>query len=300
VSVAADGTANDLRPRGPTGAGAVPPERVVVRLLAVLSAAAGCLDAVCVTRLGGLFASVITGNLVQLGRAVATVDGRLAASAATAVGGYALGVAAGSVVLRRCDPGWRRRTSLAAAVELVLLTGVAAGWLATDAQPGTAAPVLLAPAAAAMGVQSALTISSGVSGASTTYLTGTLTNLIRTLSTDPHRLAGAAGGAARLASFLCGAAAGAVVLRVAPLWAPALPAALVAAVIVAAVRAGRDGGTAVVPTRRWPSAWRRGGRTRGRAGVPTAGREVRAGSLVGPVGSAGVAGIRHRTIPTSR
>jgi uncharacterized membrane protein YoaK (UPF0700 family) len=247
--VAADGEANGPRPGEPAGTGAVPPERVVVRLLAVLSAAAGCLDAVCVTRLGGLFASVVTGNLVQLGRAAATVDGRLAASAATAVGGYTLGVAAGSVVLRRCAPGWRRRTSLVAAVELVLLTGVAAGWLATDAQPGSAAPALLAPAAAAMGVQSALTIGSGVSGASTTYLTGTLTNLVRTLTTDPHGLAGAAGGAVRLASFLCGAAAGALALRVVPLWAPALPAVLVAAVIVAAVRAGRDGGTAAVRTR---------------------------------------------------
>jgi uncharacterized membrane protein YoaK (UPF0700 family) len=57
-----------------------------VRLLAVLTAAAGCVDAVCVTRLGGVFASVITGNLVQLGRAIATADGTLATAATTAVG----------------------------------------------------------------------------------------------------------------------------------------------------------------------------------------------------------------------
>jgi uncharacterized membrane protein YoaK (UPF0700 family) len=211
------------------------PQRAVVRLLAVLTAAAGCLDVVCVTRLGGVFASVITGNLVQLGRAIATADGRLAAGATTAVGGYALGVTAGSVSLRRCAPGWRRRTSVVAAVEAVLLTGVAAGWLAARAEPGRGTALLLVGSAgAAMGVQSATTITSGVSGGSTTYLTGTLTSIARTVAGDPHRFAAGAGGATRLAAMLCGAAAGALLLRVAPLWAPALSAALVAAVAVAA------------------------------------------------------------------
>ncbi|MCW2639505.1 MAG: hypothetical protein JWP76_1811 [Dactylosporangium sp.] len=71
-------------------------------------------------------------------------------------------MAAGTVSLRRCDAGWRRRTSIVAAVEAVLLTGGAAGWLATDAHPGrSSAPLILALAAAAMGVQSVATISSG-------------------------------------------------------------------------------------------------------------------------------------------
>lgn len=132
---------------------------------------------------------------------------------------YTLRVAAGTVALRRCGAGWRWRTNLVAAVEVVLLTGVAAGWVATDAHPecGTA-PLLLALAAAAMGVQSVVTISSGVPGAATTYLTGTLTSVVRTLTGDPHRFAAGGGGAARLAALLCGAAVGALVLRVAPLW----------------------------------------------------------------------------------
>ncbi|MCW2643683.1 MAG: hypothetical protein JWP76_5989, partial [Dactylosporangium sp.] len=222
-------------PGQPNRSDAALPEWVVVRLLTVLAAAAGCLDAVCVTRLGGLFASVITGNLVLLGRAIAAVDGRLAVGATTAVGSYALGVAAGTVSLRRCEAGWRRRTSIVATAEVVLLSGVAAGWLATDAHPGpSSAPLLLGLAAAAMGVQSAVTISSGVRGASTTYLTGTLTSVVRTVTVDPYRFAAGAGGAARLAALLSGAAAGALVLRVAPSWAPALPAALVAAVVVVA------------------------------------------------------------------
>ncbi|GII23360.1 YoaK family protein [Planosporangium mesophilum] len=219
---------------------AVLPERLVVRLLAVLAAAAGCLDAVCVSRLGGPFASVITGNLVQLGRGIATPDGRLAISATTAVAGYILGVAAGSAGLGHGRVGWHRRTSLIAAIELALLAGVTAGWLATDGRPGGGtAWLLLAVASMAMGVQSVVTVSSGIRGASTTYLTGTLTSIVRTLTSEPYRFATTAGGAARLAALLCGATVGALMLRIAPLWAPALPAVLVAAAVVFAALSAR-------------------------------------------------------------
>jgi uncharacterized membrane protein YoaK (UPF0700 family) len=230
----------DMAVDAPGTAAAVLSDRVVVRLLVILAAAAGCLDAVCVTRLGGPFASVITGNLVQLGRGIATPDGRLAVGAAAAVAGYTLGVAAGGAGLGRGSGGWCRRTSLVAAAELALLAGVAAGWLATGGHPdeGTI-PLLLTVAAAAMGVQSAVTISSGVPGASTTYLTGTLTGLVRTLTAQPRRSAAVAGDATRLAALLCGAAIGALLLRAAPLWAPALPAVLVGTVVVIAAVAIR-------------------------------------------------------------
>jgi uncharacterized membrane protein YoaK (UPF0700 family) len=241
VSGGANGAATDPYPGQPNRSDAALPEPVVVRLLAVLAAAAGCVDVVCVTRLGGVFASVITGNLVQLGRAIATADGRLATDSTTAVGSYALGVAVGTVSLRRRGAGWRRRTSIVAAVEVVLLVGGAAGWLATDARPGHgSAPLILALAAVAMGIQSVVTISSGVRGASTTYLTGTLTSVVRTVTVDPHRFAAGAGGAARLAALLCGAIVGALVLRVAPSWALALPAALVATVAVVATALTRN------------------------------------------------------------
>jgi uncharacterized membrane protein YoaK (UPF0700 family) len=234
-------TAPQARAASPAATGAALPERVVVRLLVVLSAAAGCLDVLCVTRLGGVFASVITGNLVQLGRAMATVDGRLAAGGSAAVGGYALGVAAGTVALRGAGgTGWRRRTSLVVAGETILLTCVAAAWPATGVQPGRGtAPLLLGVAAMAMGAQSAVTISSGVRGASTTYLTGTLTDAVRALAGDPHRIAPVAGSAVRLAALLCGAAVGALVLQVMPRWAPALPVALVGAVVMVAAALGR-------------------------------------------------------------
>jgi uncharacterized membrane protein YoaK (UPF0700 family) len=105
-------------------------ERLVGRLLLMLAAAAGCLDALCVARLGGPFASVITGNLVQLGSSIGTWNGRLATATGIAVAGYAVGVALGSAGLRGSEPGWRSRTGWVLAVEVVLVAGMAGGWAA--------------------------------------------------------------------------------------------------------------------------------------------------------------------------
>jgi Protein of unknown function (DUF1275) len=69
---------------------------------------------------------------------------------------------------------------MVAAAEAVLLIAVAAGWLGTAAGPGYADRlVLLGAASAASGMQSVVTISRGVRGASTTYLTGSLTDMVR-------------------------------------------------------------------------------------------------------------------------
>jgi uncharacterized membrane protein YoaK (UPF0700 family) len=102
--------------------------------------------------------------------------------------------------------------------------------------------VLLGAASAASGVQSVVTISSGVRGASTTYLTGSLTEVVRGVVLDPHRFAAGAGGLSRLLGLLGGAVLGAVTVRVAPGWAPALAAALVVAVVLVAAGLARRGG----------------------------------------------------------
>ncbi|PWU51359.1 DUF1275 domain-containing protein [Micromonospora globispora] len=215
----------------------------VARLLVVLASASGCLDVFCLTRLGGFFASVITGNLVQFGRAVATAETRLLAGGATAVGGYALGLAGGTLPLRRVRPGWGRRTGMVAAVEAVLLVGVAVGWWSTAARSGYAGGLaLLGGASAASGIQSVVTINAGIRGASTTYLTGSLTDVVRGVVLDPHRFAAGAAGVTRLLGLLGGAVLGALTLRVAPIWAPALAATLVVAVVVAAALGHRRAG----------------------------------------------------------
>ena len=215
-------------------AGALP-RQVVTRLLVVLAAAAGCVDVMAVTRLGGPFASVVTGNVVQLGRGLATPNWRLAASASTAVASYAAGVAIGTVALRGSLPGWRLRTCVVASFELFLLVGVLAGWLVTDGSPSTGqALALLALAAGAMGVQSAVTLSTGVHDASTTYMTGTLTNFMRAVATDPHLIATGGTGVVRLLSLLAGAVIGALILDLAPLWTPIFPVVVIAGAVVLA------------------------------------------------------------------
>jgi uncharacterized membrane protein YoaK (UPF0700 family) len=133
---------------GPSSDATVLPEQVVQRLLPLFSAAAGCVDALCVMRLGGPFASVITGNLVHLGRAIATVDVPLAANATAAVVSYALGVAGASLGLPQGSPGWRRRTTLVVATEVLLLGSVAGGWLATGGRPDGCVTYLLMALAA--------------------------------------------------------------------------------------------------------------------------------------------------------
>ncbi|MER7459453.1 YoaK family protein [Micromonospora sp. NPDC126480] len=210
-------------------------QRAVGRRLVVLAAAAGCLDVFCVTRLGGFFASVITGNVVQFGHALVAAEARLVLGGAVAVLAYTSGVAVATFSLRRVEAGWQGRTRRVLAAESLLLAGVAAGWWATNGHPGYAATLaLLAGAAVASGVQSVVTISSGIRGASTTYLTGSLTGMVRNLVLDPHRFAAGAGGAARLLGLLAGAVLGAAALRVAPRWTPVLAAALVAVVAVGA------------------------------------------------------------------
>lgn len=215
--------------------------RAVARLLVVLSASSGCLDVFCVTQLGGFFASVITGNLVQLGHNLVAVDPRLLSGGSVAVGGYAVGVGGGTLPLRHAGLGWRSRTHVVTAAQVLILVGVAGGWWATGGQPGyPASLVLLFGAAAASGIQSVVTISSGIPHATTTYLTGSLTSIVRGVVFDPHRFAAGAAGVTRLVGLLGGAVLGAVVLRVAPLWAPALAAALVASVLATAIAISRS------------------------------------------------------------
>ncbi|WP_232234238.1 YoaK family protein [Micromonospora chokoriensis] len=212
-----------------------PSTRATAWLLVALAAASGCVDVICLTRLNGYFASVVTGNLVHFGHALATADTRSLAGAVVAVGGYAVGVAAATVPLRHAPPGWNRRTAVVTSAEAVLLLGFTVGWLACSARPGYGfGLVLLAMAAVSSGIQSVITVGAGVRGASTTYLTGSLTELVRRRVVDPHRFADL-GGVGRLAGLVLGAVLGTVVLRAAPIWASVPAVVLVIAVIVFAV-----------------------------------------------------------------
>jgi uncharacterized membrane protein YoaK (UPF0700 family) len=209
----------------------------------VLTLGTGATDVASFTRLGDVFTSVMTGNLVLLGLAVGRLSWALAVHAVVAIAGYVAGVAAGARLVAagqvRRRP-WHRTLPAALLAEFALLAGFAVGWELTGAAPsGAAQVVLLAIAAAAMGTQSAAVRGFGVA-VSTTYLTGTLTGVVAAWVTP--RRAGVAGRRAGvpgrdvtlLAALAAGAAAGGLMIANAPAGLPAIPLAALAGVIAAA------------------------------------------------------------------
>lgn len=155
-----------------------------------LTFGSGAMDVASFTRLGDVFTSVMTGNIVLWGLAAARGSLPLAAHTAVSIGGYITGVAAGTWI----GHGFTRENAPARdsvlpphvnwvlLAEFVLLAGFTAGWEATGANPaGWAQFCLLAVAAAAMGAQSCAVNDMGLAHVSTTYLTGTLTGLVSSL-----------------------------------------------------------------------------------------------------------------------
>jgi uncharacterized membrane protein YoaK (UPF0700 family) len=166
----------------------------------LLTIGTGATDVLSLTRLGGVFASVMTGNLVLLGLSAARTSAALAGHTAVAIGGYVLGVAIGARIIalaprRRAagqraagPPGWPAMVTAALLLELVLLAAFAAGWELAGPHPGGASQyLLLATATVAMGIQSASVRGFGRGEYATTYLTGTLTSLIAGLVTPGTR-----------------------------------------------------------------------------------------------------------------
>lgn len=159
------------------------PERSRDVLLVLLAVTAGATDATVFERLGHVFASVITGNLVLLGVSAVEGDGVLALLAGCALGGYALGVLLAA--RRRREQGqdgllWPASATVALTVDLAFLVAFTVGWELISSHPGRGAQALLvAVAGAAMGVQSAAVRRLGQM--STTYLTSTFTGLLEAL-----------------------------------------------------------------------------------------------------------------------
>lgn len=162
-------------------------QQLLTLIAIALTFGSGANDVAAFTRLGGVFTSVMTGNIVFFGLAVAEQSVSLASHTAVSVAGYIAGVAVATWV----SYGVRTRSSAAGGrvlpghvrwalfAELVLLAGGAVGWEVTGARPrGGTEFALLAVAAAAMGMQSAAVSEMGFSNFSTTFLTGTLTWLV--------------------------------------------------------------------------------------------------------------------------
>ena len=251
-------------------AATAPSARVITIVAVLLTFASGASDVAAFTRLGSVFTSVMTGNMTMFGLSLARQSVSLGAHTATAVAGYIVGVAAGTLLGRHrhrhrhrhrterasgAAPGkpaserppggdWPPRLTLTLATELVLLAGVLIGWELTGSHPaGGAQYVLLATAACAMGIQSAAVGRMGLGNVATTYLTGTLTGLVSAI-VRPESEVGV-----RRPAILAGLVAGAVLsglLLAAAGWAvPCLP----ILGVTAAVFFGATRGTPGPPTR---------------------------------------------------
>lgn len=208
-------------------------------LLIILGATTGATDATAFERLGHVFASVITGNLVLLGVSAAQSDGRLALFSGCALAGYALGVllaAPASAPRERSGEEriWPPSVTVTLSFDLALLVLFTVGWELDGNRPGRVMQVLLlALVAAAMGVQS--TAVRRLGEMSTTYLTSTLTGLIEALRrrrwTEQH-----ARSVGILVTALAGAAGTTALILHAQRWVPVLQLAPLVVVIVASRR----------------------------------------------------------------
>lgn len=156
-------------------------------LAVALTVATGATGAISYTRLGSVFSSVMTGNLVLLGLSAGREDAGLAGRLAVAIVGYMVGALVGSRIAGAPDkarPVWPVRVTVALLAESVVLGGLLAGWEVGGSRPGGRVELgLLAAAVLAMGVQAGAVRAIGIPGLSTTYLTGTLTGVLAELAT---------------------------------------------------------------------------------------------------------------------
>jgi uncharacterized membrane protein YoaK (UPF0700 family) len=184
---------------------------VLVTLLAVNS---GYVDAIGFLALGGAFTSVMTGNMVLLGLSFGNMDQTLVAHvslaiacfiAGAAIGTRVAGVHAGKHVI------WPAPVTRALAIELTLAVVFSVLWWVEGGEPGKGLQLaLLGVNALALGIQSSAVQRFGVSGLSTTYLTGTLTQVvIRLTSGQPIR--DVAHSMSLLAALIGGAVLGGVI-----------------------------------------------------------------------------------------
>lgn len=213
-----------------------PRQRWPALVAAVLTFGTGALDVATLTHLGGVFASVMTGNFALTGLALSRSDGALLTHTTVGLAGYVIGVAVGSRITGArgsTAPLWPRSVTVTLAVQLGVLIGLAVGWELTGGAPsGIAQLALLSAAAAAMGLQGAAMRGLGVT-VTTTYLTGTLTGVIAAL-TGSSRTRTDRAAIAALTAAVGGAAGAGLVLATAPAALPLLVLIPVAAVLTAA------------------------------------------------------------------
>ncbi len=195
-------------------------------LVIVLTLVTGSTDAIGLIRLGGVFTSVMTGNMVFLGLSIAERSGSIALHTGVAFLTYILGSFLGARVAGHAPPDerhpWPRTIVWALGMELAVLAIFALWWELVDGAPSPDVTyVLLGLNAMALGIQSAAVLRFGVSGLSTTYLTGTLTQFVAGFTKRDEPVQVRSG--LILLMLIAGAGLGALCALHAPLVAPLVP-----------------------------------------------------------------------------
>lgn len=213
------------------------------RLVVLLALLSGATDAIGFVGLGAAFTSVMTGNMVLIGVAAGTGDTTALGLTLAAIAGYVVGVGVGARVAGKPQPGdgaWPTAVTRALLIEGALFAAYAGAWWAHGGHPPESwFGVLLALNSMALGLQSSAILRFGVSGLSTTYLTGTLTTLVTRVATgEPLNTVGHP--ARLLGALILGAGLGAAAVSREPVLAPVLQLGLVLVVLAAlAVRRRR-------------------------------------------------------------
>lgn len=206
--------------------------------LYMVTSLCGLIDAVCFLALGGVFAEMMTGNMLLFALSAGTGAelGDLRRYAA-ALGAFVVGAVIGGRMLR-CSPQLaEKRVGFLVEWLLILAAALVAIWITPDAH-NTAGKVVMALLAMAMGVQNALVRAHGVPDLATNVMTLTLAALIA-----DSRLAG---GDRRHATrrmfsiglFVCSAGVGAVLLHYFGVWVPLATAAAIMALALPALLLG--------------------------------------------------------------
>jgi uncharacterized membrane protein YoaK (UPF0700 family) len=153
-------------------------------MLLALAWTVGSFDAISYLSLQHVFTANMTGNTILLGLALGQGQWLTAVRAAAAFVGFALGVEAGSLIVRRDkDHHWSPAVTINFGLEALLLLSFVLLWEAEGGEGrGAVLYGLIALAALAMGMQSAAMRHLKLPGITTTAITGTLTSLMTALT----------------------------------------------------------------------------------------------------------------------
>ena len=206
-------------------------------LVIILTLVTGSTDAIGLIRLGGVFTSVMTGNMVLLGLAVGEKSGSIALHTGVAFVLYIIGSFFGARVAGHAPPDeshpWPRTIVWALTLELAVFALFALWWeLVHGAPSSNVTYALLGLNAMALGVQSAAVLRFGIHGLSTTYLTGTLTQFVAGFTKRDEPIQVRSG--LILLMLIAGAALGAFLAVDHPLLAPIVPVGALVVVVVGA------------------------------------------------------------------